>query len=236
MRCSTEESICYRYTLDVQRMSRDAIVVYEMFNGGGEMLSSRDGGLTSIEEDVIEPTRVYEALEHRLVVAEAAQRLRLPLISKDGEVHEEDIEKMSVLSRTSIDSTSTSMTISSNSSNYTNVTSINVGGSTNNVFPTGASDMGDPAVQHAPLPMDVLLREIKIQLKTKCDKLADAFIDDLVVDVGVRSGILSLFAAQVIKGKIEDVELPEKADILISEPMGKLIMSCLLSYECLFDE
>lgn len=25
-----------------------------------------------------------------------------------------------------------------------------------------------------------------------------------------------------MKGKVEDVELPEKADILISEPMGKL--------------
>lgn len=27
---------------------------------------------------------------------------------------------------------------------------------------------------------------------------------------------------KVIKGKVEDVELPEKADILISEPMGKI--------------
>jgi len=27
----------------------------------------------------------------------------------------------------------------------------------------------------------------------------------------------------VIKGKVEDVELPEKADILISEPMGKFM-------------
>lgn len=27
---------------------------------------------------------------------------------------------------------------------------------------------------------------------------------------------------QVIKGKVEEVELPEKADILISEPMGNL--------------
>jgi len=27
----------------------------------------------------------------------------------------------------------------------------------------------------------------------------------------------------VIKGKVEEVELPEKADILISEPMGKFI-------------
>ncbi|GJW67686.1 hypothetical protein Tco_0122110 [Tanacetum coccineum] len=34
-----EESRCYRYTLDVQRMRRDAIVVHEMFNGGFKMLS-----------------------------------------------------------------------------------------------------------------------------------------------------------------------------------------------------
>ncbi|GJR60535.1 regulator of MON1-CCZ1 complex isoform X1 [Tanacetum coccineum] len=39
IRCSTEESRCYRYTLDVQLMSRDAIVVHEMFNGRVEMLS-----------------------------------------------------------------------------------------------------------------------------------------------------------------------------------------------------
>lgn len=29
-----------------------------------------------------------------------------------------------------------------------------------------------------------------------------------------------MFSLQVIKGKVEEVELPEKADILISEPMG----------------
>ncbi|GJS75645.1 hypothetical protein Tco_0725526 [Tanacetum coccineum] len=39
MRCSTDESRCYGYTLDGQRMSRDAIVVHEMFSGGVEMLS-----------------------------------------------------------------------------------------------------------------------------------------------------------------------------------------------------
>ncbi|GKB19053.1 tyrosine--tRNA ligase 1, cytoplasmic-like protein [Tanacetum coccineum] len=35
MRCLTDESRCYRYTLDVQLMSRDAISAHEMFNGGG---------------------------------------------------------------------------------------------------------------------------------------------------------------------------------------------------------
>ncbi|GJR20916.1 tyrosine--tRNA ligase 1, cytoplasmic-like protein isoform X1 [Tanacetum coccineum] len=39
MRCSTEESRCYCYTLYVQRRSQDAIVVHEMFNGRVEMLS-----------------------------------------------------------------------------------------------------------------------------------------------------------------------------------------------------
>ncbi|GKE23515.1 hypothetical protein Tco_1435027, partial [Tanacetum coccineum] len=39
MRCSTEKSRCYGYTLDGQRRSRDVVVVYEMFNRGVEMIS-----------------------------------------------------------------------------------------------------------------------------------------------------------------------------------------------------
>lgn len=62
--------------------------------------------------------QVYEALEHRLVVAEAAQRLRLPLISKDGEIHEEEIEKWSTMS-SSLDSSIT-LSSSSNSTSYVN--------------------------------------------------------------------------------------------------------------------
>ncbi|XP_020248605.1 probable inactive beta-glucosidase 14 isoform X3 [Asparagus officinalis] len=66
--------------------------------------------------------QVYDSLEHRLVVAEAAQRLRLPLLSKDGEIHEEEIEKCSLMSRSSLDSTTTSITpcFSSNSTSYNN--------------------------------------------------------------------------------------------------------------------
>ncbi|KMZ67446.1 hypothetical protein ZOSMA_268G00150 [Zostera marina] len=37
-------------------------------------------------------------MKHNVVVAEAAQRLRLPLLSNDGDVHEEEIEKWSGLS------------------------------------------------------------------------------------------------------------------------------------------
>jgi hypothetical protein len=36
--------------------------------------------------------------------------------------------------------------------------------------------------------------------------------------VGLRAHV---FRLQVIHGKVEEVELPEKADILISEPMGE---------------
>nr|GFC60363.1 hypothetical protein [Tanacetum cinerariifolium] len=35
----TDESICYRHTSDVQRMSRYAIVTHQMSNGGVDMLS-----------------------------------------------------------------------------------------------------------------------------------------------------------------------------------------------------
>ena len=34
-------------------------------------------------------------------------------------------------------------------------------------------------------------------------------------------GLRGLIFLQVIHGKVEEVELPEKADILISEPMGE---------------
>lgn len=71
-----------------------------------------------------------------MVVAEAAQRLRLPLISKDGEILEEEIEKWSTMSRSSLDSTSTSVTINSSSTsvNYTN-SSMNSALSSNDAEP-----------------------------------------------------------------------------------------------------
>lgn len=49
---------------------------------------------------------------------------------------------------------------------------------------------------------------------------------DTVVNVPFLILVWGTFLSklQVVKGKVEEVELPEKADILISEPMGKLIV------------
>lgn len=178
--------------------------------------------------------QVYETLEHRMVVAEAAQRLRLPLISKDGEIREEEIEKCSIMSRSSLDSTSTSVTISS-SSNSTNYTTANsTPSAANNIF-TSATDT-EPGVggvpnrflgitpaylwqtqlQQNPLSMDMteyqlcLSREIEARLKAKCDKLADAFIMD---DIDSSSGHQNSSARipERVKFIIEEIEREEVA-------------------------
>lgn len=174
------------------------------------------------------PPQVYETLEHRLVVAEAAQRLRLPLISKDGEIHEEEIEKWSIMSRSSLDSTSTSLTISSssNSMNYANSAA---------AASSSASDAGEPGVgglpnrylgitpaylwqnqlQQSPLTMDMtdyqscLTREIEARLNSKCDKLTDAFVDDIDSSSGIQSSSARL--PERVKSIIEEIEREESA-------------------------
>ncbi|KAL0306362.1 UNVERIFIED_CONTAM: AUGMIN subunit [Sesamum radiatum] len=181
--------------------------------------------------------QVYEALEHRMVVAEAAQKLRLPLISKDGEIHEEEIEKWSIVSRSSLDSTSTSVTISSstNSTNYTNASAIGAGASVNNPFSVGVTDASEPEVggvpnrflgitpaylwqtqlQQAP-PIDIteyqvlLAREIASRLDAKCDKLADAVVID---DMDSSSGHQNLTSRlpERVKLIIEEIEREELA-------------------------
>ncbi|KAJ4833029.1 AUGMIN subunit 4 [Turnera subulata] len=132
--------------------------------------------------------QVYETLEHRLVVAEAAQKLRLPLISKDGEIQEEDIEKWSILSRTSLDSTSTSFTLSS-SSNYANSSANSsvgiandsvdpgVGGVPNRFLGLTPAYLWQTQLQQMPMTMDMteyqicLSSEIDARLRAKCDKV-----------------------------------------------------------------
>lgn len=181
--------------------------------------------------------QVYETLEHRLVVAEAAQRLRLPLISKDGEIHEEEIEKWSIMSRSSLDSTSTSITISSssNSTNYTN-SSVNitaerasnalslgtdtsepeVGGVPNRFLGITPAYLWQTQLQQTPLSMDMteyqmsLSLEIESRLKAKCDKLADVFVMD-DIDSSSCTQNSSARLPERVKLIIEEIEREEAA-------------------------
>ncbi|KAK9269358.1 hypothetical protein L1049_001129 [Liquidambar formosana] len=167
-------------------------------------------------------SQVYETLEHRLVVAEAAQRLRLPLISKDGEIHEEEIEKWSIMSRSSLDSTSTSVTISSNST--AGVASLStsdsvepgVGGVPSRFLGITPGYLWQTQLQQTPLPMDMteyqmsLSREIEARLKAKCDKLADSFvIDDTDSSSGNQNSSSRL--PERVKLIIEEIEREEAA-------------------------
>ncbi|CAN8321414.1 unnamed protein product [Cochlearia groenlandica] len=169
--------------------------------------------------------QVYETLEHRLVVAEAAQKLRLPLISDDGEIHEEEIEKWSILSRSSLDSASTSFTISStsNSVNYANSFSNSVadidgvGGVPNRFLGITPAYLSYVQLQNT-MSMDMadyqmfLAREIEGRLKDKCekcDKLADAIVDDTELSTGNHNSSARL--PERVKFIIEEIERDEAA-------------------------
>ena len=87
-----------------------------------------------------------------MVVAEAAQRLRLPLLSKDGEIHEEEIEKCSMMSRSSLDSTATSIapSFSSNSTSHNISYTSNSSGILSIAVPSNSSDTVEPGVGGVP--------------------------------------------------------------------------------------
>ncbi|CAL2254653.1 unnamed protein product [Prunus armeniaca] len=70
----------------------------------GAIYSEAIAMVEEYEQGLNNSPQLYETLEHRMTIAEAAQRLRLPLISKDGEIHEDEIEKCSMMSRSSLDS------------------------------------------------------------------------------------------------------------------------------------
>jgi HAUS augmin-like complex subunit 4 len=170
-----------------------------------------------------------------MVVAEAAQRLRLPLISKDGEVHDEEIEKLSVVSRSSLDSTSTSGVINSsmNSSNYTtpssSVSGVNyslasmdpvepgVGGVPNRFLGITPAYLWQTQHQQTPLSVDMteyrmsLSREVDARLKMKCDKLSNAFVldDNDSSSSGSQSSTSRL--PERVKLLIEEIEREETA-------------------------
>ncbi|KAJ6724591.1 AUGMIN SUBUNIT 4 FAMILY MEMBER [Salix viminalis] len=183
----------------------EAIAMVEEYQQQGVSMANL-GGIRDVQSSN-NSHQVYEILEYRLVIAEAAQKLRLPLISKDGEIHEKEIEKWTALSRSSLDSTSTSVAISStsNSINYTNSSANITASAANNALFLTNNDSTEPEVggvpnrflgitpaylwqthhQQMPFTMDIaeyqmsLSCEVEARLKAKCIKLADAFVDDI---------------------------------------------------------
>ncbi|KAL5177966.1 AUGMIN subunit 4 [Glycine soja] len=173
--------------------------------------------------------QVYQTLEHQMVVAEAAQRLRLPLISKDGEVHDEDIEKLSVVSRSSLDSTVSG----ANSSNYNTPSSsvsgansalaasdpveVGVGGVANRVLGITPSYLWQTQHRKAPLSVDMteyllsVSREVEARLKMKCEKLSEAFVLDDNDSSSSGSHSSSSQLPERVKLLIEEIEREETA-------------------------
>ena len=82
-----------------------------------------------------------------MVTAEAAQKLRLPLLSKDGDIHDEEIE--SILSQSSPNSPGTSFTIGS-SSNSPNSSGASTFSATNNNLSPRHAPVEEPALGGLP--------------------------------------------------------------------------------------
>ncbi|KAL1370866.1 hypothetical protein HN51_001050 [Arachis hypogaea] len=224
--------------LEAMAIYSEAIAVVEEYQQAISMSSLgglRDTGGLYPQLGLRNSPQVYETLEHQLVVAEAAQRLRLPLISKDGEVHTEDIEKLSVMSRSSLDSTNTSTTNNSSTTsiNYatpnSSVTGINsslaamdsgeaaVGGVPNRFLGITPAYLRQTQHQQTTLSVDMteyhmsLSREIEAHLKLKCDKLSNAFVldDNDSSSSGIQSSSSRL--PERVKLLIEEIEREEAA-------------------------
>ncbi|KAL3695566.1 hypothetical protein R1sor_009642 [Riccia sorocarpa] len=180
-------------------------------------------------------SQVYEALEQRLVVAEAAQRLRLPAITKDGEHPEEEVtDKWSVNSRSSFDSSSTT-SISTN----TSVTSIVTSSTSPSTFFLAASGPNPPEapdpvggrpvnrmlgltpewfcrtqLQRAPFAEDgtayqmALIPQIEVRLRAKCDKLAGITEAEQAVSLHPSK---STRLIDRIKSSVDTIEAEESA-------------------------
>lgn len=186
-------------------------------------------------------------MEHHLAVAEAAQRLRLPLLSQDGEAHEEEIEKLSsTLSRVSFDSTGTSATPSSASisTGYNNYGSTGSALTVAAVAGGGGSELVEPGAGGVPdrflgitsdylyqvqqqqpaMTVDMVeyqrsvAREIEARLEAKCDALADLFAMD-ERDSSSMNQISSARLPERVKLIIEGIE---KEESLLLEDLASM--------------
>ncbi|XP_078436314.1 HAUS augmin-like complex subunit [Wolffia australiana] len=136
------------------------------------------------------PSQIYETLDHRLAAAEAAQRLRLPLVSKDGEVHEEEIEKLTMESGVSSDATG-------------------IGGVRSRFLGITSDFLWKVQQRKAPSHVDEthyqrsICSEMESRLEAKCERIAEIF---------ATAEIDSLSLSQ-----IPNARLPERVKLITEE-------------------
>ncbi|XP_048429240.1 AUGMIN subunit 4 isoform X1 [Pyrus x bretschneideri] len=235
------KSAYYDLQLAREEMCRERVRYLEAMAIYGEAIAMVEEYQQGLKHSSEAECQLYETLEHRMTIAEAAQRSRLPLVSKDGEVHEEEIEKCSIMSRSSLDSTCTGVTISSssNSTNYTASNSLSfsatdivepgLGGVPNRFLGITPAYLWQTQLQQSPFCVDMkeyqlcLSREIEARLEEKCDKLADALVIDNIdssplhetssSQLPERFGLLSLSRVKLITEEIEREEEALQEDL-----------------------
>jgi len=177
--------------------------------------------------------QVYDALEQRLVVAEASQRLRLPLLSKDGDVPEDEAQDWGNVSRSSFESTTTSVSLSTTTTVHTTTASTvsatvasgggakdetvepGVGGVVNRFLGITPAWLRQTHLVRAPFADDstgyqiTLIPEIEARLKSKCDRLVAAFEADETDIAAPHPSSLRL--PERVKLAVEDIEAEESA-------------------------
>lgn len=222
--------------LEAMAVYCEAMAIVEDFQHAVSVASSggmRDTQTLFSQLSLRSTNEVYECLEQRLVVAEAAQRLRLPHLSEDGELPEDDIENGSLAARASVESAASSTRTSSgtnvSSSGSTTLVSsslavINgmeageagVGGVINKFLGVTPSFLRQIHLSKSPFAQDItsyqtaLVPELEVRLRAKIDLLASSFVIDEPDTLGVNSS-KALRLPERIKSTIEEIELEEAA-------------------------
>ncbi|EFJ09056.1 hypothetical protein SELMODRAFT_235871 [Selaginella moellendorffii] len=174
--------------LEVMAAYSEAVTLVEEFQQAISVANA--GGIRDVQALFLQlglrsTPQVYEALEERLAVAEACQRLRLPSVTKDGDILDEEAEKCSIVSKSSLDSSTTSISMSSSNTSTPNpshdVNEVGVSGVVNRFLGITPAWLRQTHLSKAPFAEDstgylmLLIPEIESRLKAKCEKISSSF-------------------------------------------------------------
>ncbi|XP_024519609.1 AUGMIN subunit 4 [Selaginella moellendorffii] len=207
--------------LEVMAAYSEAVTLVEEFQQAISVANA--GGIRDVQALFLQlglrsTPQVYEALEERLAVAEACQRLRLPSVTKDGDILDEEAEKCSIVSKSSLDSSTTSISMSSSNTSTPNpshdVSEVGVSGVVNRFLGITPAWLRQTHLSKAPFAEDstgylmLLIPEIESRLKAKCEKISSSFQES---DGFGSHGTKSYRLAERVKAAVESNESEEAA-------------------------